>query len=443
MPKTTIKEIDLTSGGSLNATSNIVYVPGLAEKTPKEGYEFGKPRLYTTLRDFQDDFGTKVPIIKQMTADGLPAFDLGKAYDPGFIYATELLRLGMPVLFDCLIGSTDANAKITAGDMNTTFTKIKAALKIRLKDEALRDKGLYNIKFISTGGYADGDINRLIVELVEARGDCCAIQDLQKNINFDIIKAALNGNINKAAADMKLTLGATTDGKLTTAFTPWGSYKVPCIQNYVKETSSSANGKKDYYKDEVELPASFAYLMAAAKCFATGVNNWSAIAGASRGTIPYLQHLNEHYTEEQINNILQTRDRVAINPIATINPFGDIIWGNRTLFNNAVNGNLTASSFLNIRNLISDVKKTVFKAARQLTFEQNSAILWVKFKSLIKPTLDQMVTGAGLSGYELIKNVTKEKARLVATVRLFAIEAVEDFDITIELADDTAAVTEQ
>ena len=91
MPKITIKEIDLTTGGPLDATSNVVYVPGLAEKTPIEGYEFGKPRLYTNLRDFQDDFGKKVPIVKQMTADGLPAFDLGKAYDPGFIYATELL----------------------------------------------------------------------------------------------------------------------------------------------------------------------------------------------------------------------------------------------------------------------------------------------------------------------------------------------------------------
>ena len=439
MPKITIKEIDLTSGGSLNATSNIVYVPGLAEKTPTEGYEFGKPRLYTNLLDFQKDFGTKVPIIKQMTADGLPAFDLGKAYDPGFIYATELLRLGMPVLFDCLIGSTDVNAKITAGDMTTTFTKIKAALKIRLGDEALRDKGLYNIKFISTGGYADGDVNSWIVNLAEARGDCCAIQDLQKNITYDKLSTAIKAN---KLADIKLFVKGSPTGKYTAAFTPWGSYKVPCIQNYIKETTSSANGKREYYSDVVELPASFAYLIAAANCFATGVNNWSAIAGASRGTIPYLQHLNEHYTEERINNVLQTRDQVAINPIATINPFGDIIWGNRTLFNNAVNGNLTASSFLNIRNLVSDVKKTVFKAARQLTFEQNSAILWVKFKSLVKPTLDQMVTGAGLSGYELIKNVTKEKAKLVATVRLFAIEAVEDFDITIELADDTAAITE-
>ena len=81
-------------------------------------------------------------------------------------------------------------------------------------------------------------------------------------------------------------------------------------------------------------------------------------------------------------------------------------------------------------------------AARQLTFEQNSAILWVKFKALIKPTLDKMVSGAGLSGYELTKEATKEKAKLVAKVRLYAIEAVEDFDITIELADDTTAVIE-
>lgn len=440
MPKITIKEIDLTSGGSLNATSNIVYVPGLAEKLPTEGYEFGKPRLYTNLSDFQKDFGTKVPIIKNTTSDGLPAFESGKAYDPGFIYATELLRLGMPVLFDCLIGSTEVNAKITVGDINTKLTTIKAALLNRLEDQALRDKGLYNIKFISTGGYVDAAVNEYINTLAEDRGDCCAIQDIIYGTSYNNIMTDIRSN--------NFTNTGLKASKYSTAFTPWGSYKVPCIQNYIKETTSSANGKREYYRSVVELPASFAYLMAAANCFATGVNNWSAIAGASRGTIPYLQNLNEHYTEEQITSKsepaqgLQTRDRVSINPIATINPFGDVIWGNRTLFNNVVNGNLTASSFLNIRNLVSDVKKTVFKAARQLTFEQNSAILWVKFKSLVKPTLDQMVTGAGLSGYELIKKVTKEKAKLVATVRLFAIEAVEDFDITIELADDTAAITE-
>ena len=52
-----------------------------------------------------------------------------------------------------------------------------------------------------------------------------------------------------------------------------------------------------------------------------------------------------------------------------------------------------------------------------------------------------MVNGSGISGYELIRKVSKEKAKLTATIRIYAIEAVEDFDITIELADD-AAITE-
>ena len=475
MPKITINEIDLTTGGSLNATSNIVYVPGLAQKLPSDFDINDKPRLYQDLSSFQADFGDKVPRISlgnSASALTAPGFGDGLAYDTGYIYATELLRLGMPVLYDCLcsinlsgyayklpgsdsiitgktkqsIPSTAIIQYITPLDTGNAFSYnsknstdgIVDRIAAAVNKSYLKDKGLYNIKFISNGGYIDNKINIAIEALAVARGDCCAIQDISYAKTYDNIKDAINNN---KLSDIGLSVTSTPTGKYTAAFTPWGSYKVPCIQNYIKKDSVGTN-KAEYYPSEVELPASFAYLMAAANCFATGVNNWSAVAGASRGTIPYLKSLKERYTEEQINNVLQTRDRVSINPIATINPFGDIIWGNRTLFNNVVNGNLTASSFLNIRNLISDVKKTVFKAARQLTFEQNSAILWVKFKSLVKPTLDQMVTGAGLSGYELIKNVTKEKAKLVATVRLFAIEAVEDFDITIELADDTAAITE-
>ena len=393
MPKITIKETDLTTGGSLNATSNIVYVPGLAQKLPSDFDINDKPRLYQDLSSFQADFGNKVPRISLgNSASTAPGFGDGLAYDTGYIYATELLRLGMPVLYDCLcsintsgyayklpgndsiitgktkqsIPSTAIIQYIAPLDTGNAFSYtgkdgIVDRIAAAVNKSYLKDKGLYNIKFISNGGYIDSKINIAIEALAVARGDCCAIQDISYDKTYDNIKDAINNN---TLSTIGLSVTGTPTGKYTTEFTPWGSYKVPCIQNYVKETTSSANGKREYYRDEVELPASFAYLIAAANCFATGVNNWSAIAGASRGTIPYLKSLKEHYTEAQINDILQTRDKVAINPIATINPFGDIIWGNRTLFNNAINGNLTASSFLNIRNLVSDVKKTVFKAAR-------------------------------------------------------------------------------
>ena len=44
--------------------------------------------------------------------------------------------------------------------------------------------------------------------------------------------------------------------------------------------------------------------------------------------------------------------------------------------------------------------------AKTLTFEQNSDLLWIHFKSKIIQTLDQMVSGSGISGYEIKKQKT-------------------------------------
>ena len=69
--------------------------------------------------------------------------------------------------------------------------------------------------------------------------------------------------------------------------------------------------------------------------------------------------------------------------------------------------------------------------------EQNNEILWINFKSKLMPLLDQMVSGSGLTGYEIKKQKTTQRATIKAVVRLYAVEAVEDWDITIELADNT------
>ena len=138
--------------------------------------------------------------------------------------------------------------------------------------------------------------------------------------------------------------------------------------------------KEQYLLEMVELPGSFGYLTAMANAIRNGANKWVAMAGATRGSVPMLQSLKEDITQATIDK-LQSREGISINPIATINPFGVLVWGNRTLYNNKLKGNLTSSSFLNIRNLCSDVKKTIWAAARKMTFEQNSDILWLNFNS--------------------------------------------------------------
>lgn len=82
-----------------------------------------------------------------------------------------------------------------------------------------------------------------------------------------------------------------------------------------------------------------------------------------------------------------------------------------------------------------DVKKAVYIAAKKFMFEPISETLWLNFKSEIEPLLDKMKTGNGLTDYQVLRKATKEKATICAVIRLWAIEAVEKFDITIELSD--------
>lgn len=441
MPKITITEKDLTSPGMLNVTSNVVYVPGFSTKVPAIFNEKPSPILYDSLNAFQADFGTRIPVLLDKSNNHV--------YDSGYIYATELLRSGLPVLYDCYPNLKKNNGQSVSTDNGKTYVQntdnistssILTFITNRFNGDAaslnesiLKDKGTYNIKFICSGGYVDETdtygLANLMMSVASDRADCVAIVDHPQSITpTDFIdtgdklkKVPNNGESNKYGA----------------MFTPWAIYAPPCLANAATDTDLFT---QDCNSTTLVLPASFGYLLA----YASGVKTnpgWLAMAGAQRGIVPYIQSLCVNLTEA-IATKYGNRSHIAINPIVNISPFGLVIWGNRTLYNNQGKGNLTASSFLNIRNLTSDIKKTVWSAARRLTFEQNSDILWVNFKSLITPLLDEMVSGNGLSGYQLKKRVAKQKAELRCVIRLYAIEAVEDFDIEIQLADSTTAILE-
>ena len=53
-----------------------------------------------------------------------------------------------------------------------------------------------------------------------------------------------------------------------------------------------------------------------------------------------------------------------------------------------------------------------------------------------------MSTGNGISGYKMIKQAPDRKAQLKAKIRIIPVEAVEDFDITLELTDSLEIITE-
>ena len=103
-------------------------------------------------------------------------------------------------------------------------------------------------------------------------------------------------------------------------------------------------------------------------------------------------------------------------------------------------GDLRASHFLNIRQLCTTIKKQVYVACKQRTFEPNSDLLWIRFCNDIRPTLEKMKADQGITDYKFIKVKTDKKALLVAKIRIVPIEAVEDFDISLTLEDSISGV---
>ena len=51
-----------------------------------------------------------------------------------------------------------------------------------------------------------------------------------------------------------------------------------------------------------------------------------------------------------------------------------------------------------------------------------------------------MVSGNGISNYKILRQPTTKKATISAIIKLYPIEAVEDWDITIELSDTVTSV---
>ena len=307
----------------------------------------------------------------------------------------------------------------------------------------LMDKGEYQIKFLTLGAYpsfefglAEKKENTEIIEtynvfvnLIETaakRGDCIALVDHTNN-STRTLQTTAGSVYSSLSAYVKNSLtitrkgGDSEDGYTYGAmFTPYATYRLSTQNN-----------------EQYTLPASFGYLSAFAASTQTNPN-WYAVAGVSRGVPSGLIGLSQNITNA-IADLYQPRNNVAINCITNIKPYGYTIWGNRTLKNNSADGDLKALSFLNIRVLTCDLKKTLYQACKRYTFENNTDITWLNFKSQIEPTLAKMLSGNGIASYQIIKVATTKKATIEAIIRLVPIEPVEDWFITIELTDGVEA----
>lgn len=426
MPKIRITEIDNTGGVQYDDSGNSVFILGPAAEEaqlPQEAIVLSRVSELEENKSISKKYNNET----DKESDSV-----------SYLAAKALLGLGIGVVYKLL------DAEAIKKNSEAVFNAIKEA----------EDRTKYDIRFVFLGDFADAtaysagetDLTKACAQAWKSaakRGDCVALVDAPKGTTaVDDIRTFVDG---VAAAANEGFDGSTDSGAyanikngetFAAAFAPWLKLRIDAT--------------------EVEAPGSLGYLLA----FAHSVRSnpvWYSAAGTFRGVIPELVEPTVKFSNADCE-ILQARSATAevglgddndnvgraINPIALVNPYGYVVWGNRTLRDNKAEekGNLPATAFLNVRVLATELSKTVYRAARRYTFEQNNNVLWANFKSMVVPLLDRMQSGNGINGYRIARLTSDRRGLLKARITIIPIEAVEDFDIEITMENSIAEVTE-
>lgn len=331
-------------------------------------------------------------------------------------------QIGNQIAYELLgLGYTVYYKKI---DADTNFTNIFAGLE---------DKANYDFRYIMSG-FIDpsDDIQKAMMDLANTRQDCIALLDIKRESYKNKSLAE------KVTGIANYVNGCSDAGKNCAFFAPSVTYSLQRSAAY-----------KEAYVNNYKFPASFHYLACAAKS-SERYAEWYANSGYTRGISDFnIASVDAIFGEAAIEK-LQPRavkdgieTKHAVNLIAK---FRDqyLLWGNRTAYvlrnENSALGDLVASDFLNIRQLCCTLKKQIYVACRQLSFDPNSNVLWFNFKNKIRPILEKMKTDQGIEDYEFVKIETDKKATLKAQIRIIPIEAVEDFNIDVMLEDNLEGV---
>lgn len=412
--------------------------------------------------------------------------------DKSWLYAAELLRLGLPVFYYAFPVTSEDSAD--AFDFNAKF--VSSGVITQEAQEvyaALADKGEYNIKYLTTGGFDAGldiKINEIsidpdtdegkdnifiypfystgaeitnkplasyLADIANYRKDCMveldvASADCLSSLNpadstsaYSKIEEFVLDNqlVNYYNDETYSAEDAAKQGRRLNVTFPW--YKATCssLPRYMAQYRQDG--------DSFVMPGSFAYLISLADSLNKYESaSWEAIAGVTRAAVPNFVSL---YVNERLSNAVadayNLRNRVGINAITNIRPYGYCIWGNRTLVNNEYfaglgNGDdgLIASSFVDIMSMVCNINKVAFRACKRLMFEKDNDKLWVRFMQAVAPYMDQLVSGGALRNYEIQRQPSTMRGQLVAKIIVWPYYSVENFDIEIVLRD-TEATTEQ
>ena len=253
-------------------------------------------------------------------------------------------------------------------------TNINSAGSIAYKQclAALGNADEFDINLIAAPGIVHQHhsyVTNLIVDTIEARGDCFYIMDLY-------VTPETEGSVGQI--DEAVSFAAQYDTNYAAAYYPW-----------IKILDTNIN-KIITVPPSVVLPAIFASSDKVAA-------EWFAPAGLNRGGITQAVQVCDRTTHEERDTLYEGK----VNPIAAFPGQGISVWGQKTLQNKA-----SALDRINVRRLLINIKKFVSSTSKYLVFEQNVSSTRNKFLAIVNPYLESIQQRSGLYAFQVIMDET-------------------------------------
>lgn len=410
MPYINIWERDDT-GSQYDGSESIVFVPGTIQLTSSFTTVGGST---ATL----DDKGCY--LIAPVNGDKSDLYNNVPIALKDDKYIAKLLEAGLWVLYK-YYESVSASSALTV--------------------DFLLDKNSYNVRFLTAG-------QTLMLQTI--------IEDSGSEPEYSYTSTLNSALINSLAAVCKERGDCCVVGALGTDFTSDSSTLKTLKDNLdlldLEDTDKNDLGKyialfaSKVNLEDVNTFPDLAYLTAYGEAIKNN-NTWESLANKTRGTVSYFNASNDNnatVSKYDLDKLVLNANGRSFNGVIRLNPQASevgVLWGDRTLMDNEDYTKLKATSFLSIRNIISDVAKTAYQSAIASTYETNNEITWTNFKGRIVKLLDKMVANYTLANYEIIKKKSSNRAEIKCEIHIAPYGPVEDFDIGIILTNTNAEVT--
>ena len=278
----------------------------------------------------------------------------------------------------------------------------------------IKDKILYQPKFITSGGYTDEDvtaeapISKALLELTKVRQDCRAIIDLPiGTLAKDYIEGAKEVGYQQNSDTAEIESGCMLG--------PWCYMQVGNTQLW--------------------MPPSYAYLTTMGSAISHGDKSYTPKAGITSGIIG-----NVIKTEFEIGSGLsadwQSDDTVNINPIMRLQGGSYVIAGNSTLLvpdPNADTINAFQESSADLA--VIEIRRFIYNLATELQYQYNGTEAFETFSIRCAKFLETMISEGAMSDYEIINMSSDAEPRtLKIQVDVYLTPTIKKIQINLNVA---------